>query len=383
MTVAHSLTIVDPSEPDLLADLRTRGFRTQAVASAEISTMHLTSTVGPDAFLIDTRATGLLPRDLGTLRRQFPGAGIVVLARSLDPAGMLEAMRLGITEWLADPVAPADLDAAVQRVARVVTNRATAGKSVAVVGGKGGVGCTTIAVNLAAAIRAATREPTLLVDLHMAQGDTSVFLGVEPRFTVLDALENIHRLDETYFKGLVTPTPSGVDLLASANRPLLGSIDVLRVQALLEFVIAAYPWVVVDCPRSDPSVIDALDVASLVVIVANQELPALRSASRLAALLRQRCGADRVKLAINRFDTESEIGRKDVERVLGGPIDYTFASDYRAAVAALNKGEPLVAGLQGRLAAGFDDAARELAGLPPAARESVKTGLFGRFGSRR
>ena len=71
----------------------------------------------------------------------------------------------------------------------------------------------------------------------MAQGDTSVFLGVEPRFTVLDALENIHRLDDTYFRGLVTATPSGVDLLASANRPVLGSIDVLRVQALFEFVI--------------------------------------------------------------------------------------------------------------------------------------------------
>jgi len=383
MTVALSLTIVDPSEPDLLADLRARGFRAHSITGGEIASMHLTAVAGPDAFLVDTRAAGQLPRDLATLRRQFPGAGVVVLARSLDPAGMLEAMRLGITEWLADPVATADLDAAVRRVARVVANRTTAGKSVAVVGGKGGVGCTTIAVNLAAAIRAATRVPTLLLDLHMAQGDTSVFLGVEPRFTVLDALENIHRLDETYFKGLVTPTPSGVDLLASANRPLLGSIDVLRVQALLEFVIAAYAWVVVDCPRSDPSVIDALDVASLVIIVANQELPALRSASRLAALLRQRCGADRVKLAINRFDSESEIGRKDVERVLGGPIDYTFVSDYRAAVAALNKGEPLVASLQGRLAAGFDDAARELAGLPSTARESVKTGLFGRFGSRR
>ncbi len=142
----------------------------------------------------------------------------------------------------------------------------------AVVGGKGGVGCTTIAVNLAAAIRSATGDATLLVDLHMAQGDTSVFLGVEPRFTVLDALENIHRLDDTYFRGLVTPTPSGVDLLASANRPVLGSIDVLRVQALLDFVTGAYPWVVIDCPRSDPSVIDALDIASTVVIVANQEL---------------------------------------------------------------------------------------------------------------
>ena len=157
----------------------------------------------------------------------------------------------------------------------------------------------------------------------------------------------------------------------------------LRVQALLEFVTAAYPWVVVDCPRSDPSVIDALDVASTVVIVANQELPTLRSASRLAALLRQRCGTQRVKLAISRFDAESEIGRKDVERVLGGPIAYTFPSDYRAAVAALNKGEPLVGGLQGRLAASFDEAARDLAGLPATTRDSVKTGLFGRLGGRR
>ena len=165
---------------------------------------------------------------------------------------MLEAMRLGITEWLPDPVGAADLDAALQRVTRPVSTSGIRGRSFAVVGGKGGVGCTTIAVNLAAAIRNATKEPTLLLDLHMAQGDTSVFLGVEPRFTVLDALENIHRLDDTYFHGLVTPTPAGVDLLASANRPVLGSIDVLRVQALFEFVTTAYPWVIIDCPRSDP-----------------------------------------------------------------------------------------------------------------------------------
>ena len=269
---------------------------------------------------------------------------MVVLASSLDPTGMLEAMRLGITEWMTEPVSASDLEAALQRVSRT-TLRTTSGRSIAVVGGKGGVGCTTIAVNLAAAIRAATHDGTLLVDLHMAQGDTSVFLGVEPRFTVLDALENIHRLDDTYFRGLVTPTPSGVDLLASANRPVLGSIDVLRVQALLEFVTGVYPWVIVDCPRSDPSVIDALDVVSTVLVVANQELPTLRSASRLAALLRQRCGTQRVKLAISRFDGESEISHKDVERVLGGAINYTFPSDYRVAVGALNKGEPLVADL--------------------------------------
>lgn len=218
----------------------------------------------------------------------------------------------------------------------------------------------------------------------MAHGDASVFLGVEPRFSVLDALENIHRLDQTYMKGLVTPTKAGLDLLAAANRPQLGPIDALRVRALIEFLTTTYPWVVLDCPRTDGTLMEALDTTATVLVVANQELATLRSASRLAATLRQRCGTHRVKLAINRFDAESEIGRKDVERVMGGPIAYTFPSDYRTAVAALNKGEPLVLQNHTRLSAGFDDVARDLAGLGPAQRESARSGgFFARLGGRR
>ncbi len=377
-----SITLIDSTDRDLLVALRTRGYRVAETSVAEVASVHPQGSRGPEAFLVDTRATGRLPRDLAGLKRQFQASGFVVLAKSLDPTAMLEAMRLGITEWLPEPVDSTELEVALQRVTRPVTAPSARGRSFAVVGGKGGVGCTSIAVNLAAAIRNISKEPTLLLDLHLAQGDTSVFLGVEPRFTVLDALENIHRLDDTYFKGLITPTPSGVDLLASASRPVLGSIDVMRVKALFEFVTAAYPWVIIDCPRSDPSVLDALEVASSVVVVANQELATLRSASRLAALLRQRCGPTRVKLALNRFDADSEIGRKDVERVLGGAVTYTFPSDYRAAVAALNKGEPVVNGQQGRLPVSFDEAARDLAGLQPAVKDTVRPGLFGRLGRR-
>jgi pilus assembly protein CpaE len=377
-----SITLIESSDRELLVGLRTRGYRVAETSVAEVASVHPQGSKGPDAFLVDARSFDSLPRDLAALKRQFPAAGFIVLAKSLDPSAMLEAMRLGITEWLPDPVAPADLDAALQRVTRPVVSGSVRGRSFAVVGGKGGVGCTTIAVNLAAAIRNASKEPTLLLDLHLAQGDTSVFLGVEPRFTVLDALENIHRLDDTYFKGLITPTPAGVELLASANRTVLGSIDVMRVKALFEFVTAAYPWVIIDCPRSDPAVLDALEVSSSVLVVANQELATLRSASRLAALLRQRCGPTRVKLALNRFDADSEIGRKDVERVLGGTVAYSFPSDYRTAVAALNKGEPVVNGQQGRLPSSFDEAARDLAGLQPVAKDTIKTGLFGRLGRR-
>lgn len=378
-----SVTLLDSSDRDLFAALRDRGYRVSETGASEVASLHPPGSKGPDAFVVDTRGLTALPRDLAALKRQFPSAGVVVLADTLDPNGMLEAMRLGITEWLPAPLDIADVDVALRRVTKPAASQAVAGQCFAVVGGKGGVGCTTIAVNLAMALRKATGEPTLLVDLHMAQGDAAIFLGVESRFTVLDALENIQRLDEAYFKGLVTPTPSGLDLLAAANRPVVGTIDLMRVRALIEFVKASYPWVVIDCTRTDPSVIESLDAASTVVIVANQELPTLRSASRLATLLRQRCGAGRIKLALSRFDAESEIGRKDVERVLGGTISFTFPSDYRAAVTALNKGEPLVLGQRGLLATSFENAARELASLPQAVRDASRTGLFARLGGRR
>lgn len=382
--MAFSITLLGSSNRDFYGTLRDRGYRVTEAAIDDLSTLHPTGSKGPDAFVVDIRPYNEIPRELATVMRHFPNTGIVIVAQGFDATGMRAAMRMGITEWVAEPLDLAELDASLRKVTRPAGNQSVNGQAFAIVGGKGGVGTTTIAVNLAAAIRRATSEPTLLVDLHMAQGDTSVYLGVEPRFTVLDALENIHRLDEIYFKGLVTATPAGIDLLAAANRPALGSIDVLRVRALVEFVTTAYKWAVIDCPHSDAAVIDALDVASSAIIVANQELATLRSGSRLAAALRQRCGTHRVKLALSRFDGEAEIGRKDVERVLGGGINYMFPSDYRSAVSALNRGEPIVLGPASRLATAFEDTARELAGLQEKPKDmSRTTGLFARLGGRR
>jgi Flp pilus assembly CpaE family ATPase len=96
-----------------------------------------------------------------------------------------------------------------------------------------------------------------------------------------------------------------------------------------------------------------------------------------------RCGTDRVKLALSRFDPLSDIRQADVERVLGGPVKYVFPSDYRTAVAALNRGEPLLLQHDGRLAESFEEFARDVAGLPPRTKESAKAGLFGLLGGRR
>jgi pilus assembly protein CpaE len=296
---------------------------------------------------------------------------------------MLEAMRAGVSECVAEPLSAKALDEAVRRVLTNVLPQA-AGQVFAFIGAKGGVGASTIAVNTAATLGRESQNQVLLIDMHTGHGDAALFLGVEPRFSVLDALENIHRLDQTYMKGLVTTTKSGLDLLASASRPQIAPVDALRVRALIEFLTTTYPWVILDCPRTDAALMEALDTTSSVLVVANQELATLRSASRLAATLRQRAGTHRVRLAINRYDSEAEIGRKDVERVMGGPVAYTFPSDYRASLAALNKGEPLIMQNHTRLAAALEDVARDLAGLSPTTRDASRGGgFFARLGGRR
>lgn len=337
---------------------------------------------GPDAVVIDIRSLPGVPREIASLRRQFPNAGLVILARTLDSAALLEAMRMGANEWIAEPLVYDDLVAAIRRVARP-TEAAPAGKLFAMLGAKGGVGGTTVAVNLATSMTLVSKAPTLLIDLHPAYGDAAVFLGVEPRFTVADALENIDRLDATYLRSLIASTPAGIDLLASGHRLPSKSFDVARIRRLLELAASVYPFVVLDCARTEPAVLEALDVATQIVVVANQELPSLRSATRIVSHLRQRCGPDRVKVAITRFDPKADIGRTDIERVLGGAVSYQFPNDYQTSVGAIAKGEPLIVANHSRLASSISDFARQLGGFHPPKKDTTKSGIFGLLGGRK
>src|SRR5204862_8357569 len=113
----------------------------------------------------------------------------------------------------------------------------------AFIGATGGVGTTTVAVNVAAALaRKPASDSTLLIDLNTVCGDASAFLGVEPRFSVMDALANVQRLDAAYFGGLVVRSKFGLDLLGASGRPVSGSFDASRMRTLLEFASHTYRY---------------------------------------------------------------------------------------------------------------------------------------------
>ena len=176
-----------------------------------------------------------------------------------------------------------------------------------------------------------------MVDLHLVYGDAAVFLGAETRFSILDALENLHRFDQAFFRSLLVKTAAGPNLLASSDRPVTNVVDSRRLSTVLEFASSQFPYTVVDVPRSDVAVLDAW-------------IPPRRSwwwrtrswrRSETPAGWRRPCARAtrqaKVMTVINRTDRRSEIGQQDIERAVGGAIAHQFPSDYRRALQAMHR----------------------------------------------
>jgi len=365
--------------------VRDTGMPCSVVAREAVSALAQPGATQPVVLIVDLRGQAGIPPAVAILKRNHPTTGVLLVATTLDPALMLEAMRAGVNECVAEPLSVSELQLAIKRL---VGNLATAaqGDTFAVIGAKGGVGATTVAVNAATALARAEPGSTLLIDLNVACGDAAVFLGAEPRFSVMDALEHVQRLDAAFFKSLVERTKSGPHLLGASGRPVTGNFDTARIRALLDFVSRTNRFTVLDVPRSDTVALDSLDSATKIVLVVNQELATVRTAARMATTLRQRYGQSRLQLVLTRTDRRAEIGHEDVERTVGVEIAHTFPSDYRLALQGMNKGRPLVLDGHHELSKAFTAFARELAGIPAhtVRAEKVHTGgLFGRLSPRK
>jgi pilus assembly protein CpaE len=336
--------------------------------------------IAPDIFVFDLRGQTILPSVIQSVRRQHPTATIMVVLPSLEPTLLMQAMHAGVTEVLADPLTQVDVESAIARATEKLQTTQS-GQVFGFVGAKGGVGTTTVAVNVASVLGGISKpNRTLLVDLHQSSGDTAVFLGADVRLSIVEALENTHRLDQAFLRSIVTPVGQGLDLLASPERPVASQGDVARLRTVLGFLPTVYRYTVLDLPRSDATALDALDNLDRIIIVANQELATVRNASRIAATLRQRYGPERLLAVISRSDRHADIGQAEIERAIGTHVEHVFPSDYRTALQALHKGRPLTLDNHNDLSGELTRFAYQLAGVeakPPAERPGRKFGLFG------
>jgi len=376
-----TIAIIGSKDRQIEDFVRAAGMKTMTLQTDELTSPVRPLTTTPDVIVVDVRTDRRLLSSISSIKRRYPSMGVAIVVPSLDPELMLEAMRAGVTECVSEPLTQGALEAAISRV---MMQRAAPveGRVFAVIGAKGGVGATTIAVNTAEAIAQAVGD-ALLIDLHVETGDTAVFLGAEPKFSIVEALENTHRLDEAFFRGLVVHTKSGLDLLASSGRIASSQLDPQRVRTLIDFAVRYYRAVVLDVPRENPAALDALETASKIFVVVNHELPTLRSGYRLVARLRQRYGSDRIELLVNRSDQQSEISLADIEKAVNAKVKHVFPSDYKPAITAANQGQPLARSTQGRLPASFHSFVRVLTGREKAAPEPASGRLFGWMAPRR
>lgn len=356
--------------------------------------------IGPDLVVVDIRAdasSGLAA--IERLRAGSANLAIFAIAAAAEPDLILQAMRAGANEffpWTGGE--PTQASRAMEEsfhgaVRRTATRReaASAGAKPPCVthvflGAKGGAGTTTVAVNSAIQLARLTKRSTIVVDLKNCLGEVALFLGVRPRFTVLDAIENLHRLDKNFLGELVAKHKSGLDILAGAeqfDRP--NPQDAGAVEELLRVLSKTYDYLVVDAGNViNACVAAALYAADTIFLVANPDVPSIRNAQRLVDRVRQLgAGSERVKVLLNRVSDQHMIAPKQIETALGYGIHHAFTSDYRTVATALNSGVPLALANHSEIASQFDAFARHLVGMaaeetekPEPERRRVFLGMF-------
>jgi pilus assembly protein CpaE len=314
----------------------------------------------PDVVIADIRGDAQSAMaGIERLRAASPGAGIFAIAVSADPDLILLSMRAGANEFFTWPPVEETFQAAIRRTAarhETAQGAKPAATNLVFFGAKGGAGTTTVAVNCAVELARLSKRATIIVDLKSGLGEVALFLGVRPRYTLLDAVDNLHRLDREFLRELVVKHKSGLEILAGSeqfDRP--GAADGGGIEELLRLLARQYEYIIVDAgSQINSCTVAALYAADTMYLVANPDVPSVRNAQRLLERVRQlgACG-ERVRVLLNRATEPYPIPPKQIENALGHPIHHTFPSDYKTVSTALNSGVPLALAGTSDIAAQF------------------------------
>jgi len=260
-----------------------------------------------------------------------------------NPEIIVSAMRAGAREYLERN---ATTEGMMEAFARFVASRGKARTSsgrarvFAVTNAKGGAGATTVAVNTAIALQEA-QGGVLLVDFAPL-GHTSLHLNARPTFGLTDALQNLHRIDESLLAGLMTQCKDGLQLLAGPQQPHLVAPTAAELARLFDLLVSHFHYVVVDCSnRIDDTARMLSDLANAVLLVAQTDVVSLWSAGRMRTFLEEGAGRDRVRLILNRYKKIPGFSDEDVETATNCKVLWKLPNNHQAIAPAIDKGTPV------------------------------------------
>ena len=287
---------------------------------------------------------------IGKLSNTHRDCALLAASSSTEGHLILKTMRAGAREFITLPVSPDDLTMALERVGQQKfggsNSKSRACEVIAVAGATGGVGSTSLAVNMGCVLATEPGTSVALVDLDMALGDADVFLDAIPDYTLADVAQNISRLDIQLLKRSLTKHSSGLYLLP---RPVeLHDAEVINAESLRKVIgllKASFTHLIVDLSKS----YSAVDMAVLaevdhVVLVTQLDLPCLRNVVRLMMSFEEIEGLkEKTKIVVNRAGLDTGgISLKKAKETMGREIFAQLPNDYRTMVEVRNNGVPLI-----------------------------------------
>lgn len=301
-----------------------------------------------------------------TIRKAAPRTKVIAVHTTNDPESILKAMQAGANEFIYPPLEET-LAPALQRV--VVSNieeyRAErSGKIVGVLSAKGGCGATTLACHIAADLKRQTNQSVLLLDLDLTSGMVGFLMKIASPYSVLDAVNNLSRLDDSLWQAMVSQWKSGISVLASPedfSHENVPRVDDLR--KVLRFIRTQYDWVVLDLGRSlneiASSVFQDLDQLLLISVL---EVSALHGVKSIVQKLKDR-GEDleKLQLVLNRTPKMMDITSDELEKILGRSLYAMLPNDYPSLYQAYSAGTLLPP--NNRLAQHFATLTSRIAGI--------------------
>ncbi len=313
------------------------------------------------------------------LAQSNPGTILLPASRSGDSSLILKAIRAGAREFLPLPAEQSDLLDTISRLLRgkdeSIHAQTQGPRIITVSGAIGGVGCTSLAVNLACSLGSTNEHETILVDLDLMFGGVDAYLDITPDHTLSHVVQSFDRLDLTLLKRSITRHSSGLYVLPHPTAiQESAAIDPELLRRLFGLLRAAYSTVVIDTSKGlQSSDFSAFELSDVIMVVVQLDLLCLRNTARLLGLFREYDGLiDKVKLIVNRSDSwECQINPRKAEEILKTPISWNIPNSAKAFQEARLKGVPLSEVARGsRPHQVFLEMARSL--RPTAGHESTK-----------